>query len=217
MSQPGRIVNSHFSTHIAAWDRDYALRGRVWGGAVKDMPHLPDGEGLRVLELGCGDGKTLSAMRAGWQKVALDVSPQALILARKQVPDAFCILADACRMPIRSESFHAVFAFHVTGHLLAAERAALAGEAARVLLPGGRLFFRDFAEGDLRSGQGETVECGTFLRKNGIVTHFFREDEVAELFIGLKPESISVHRWWLRVKGSRQQRAEVQAVFIKMV
>jgi len=104
----------------------------------------------------------------------------------------------------------------VTGHLLAAERAALAGEAIRVLRPGGRLFFRDFAEGDLRSGQGETVECGTFLRKNGIVTHFFREDEVAELFTGLKTESISVHRWYLRVKGGSQQRAEVQAVFIKI-
>lgn len=206
--------NPHISIHIAAWDRDYALRGRVWGGAVRDMPILP--EASRILEMGCGDGKTLSAMSSSWQKVALDVSPQALILARRQVPDASCILADASCMPIRSESFHAVFAFHVTGHLLAAERASLAGEAARVLLPGGRLFFRDFAEGDLRAGQGETVESGTFLRKNGIITHFFREDEVAELFIGLKPESISVNRWWLRVKGERQQRSEVHAVFIKM-
>lgn len=201
------------SSYHRAWDRDYASRGRVWGGGVKDLPQLPVRS--RVLELGCGDGKTLAAMPCGWEKVALDVSPQALRLARRAGTDASFILADASSLPLANERFDAVFAFHVAGHLLAEPRAALAREALRVLKPGRRLFFRDFASDDMRAGLGEMVEPGTYLRKNGIITHFFREDEAEGLFSGLMPEAVATHRWRLRVRGEEMQRAEVQAVFRK--
>ena len=85
-----------------------------------DLPHLP--EGSAVLELGCGDGKTLSGMPGGWKIVALDISRQALQLSRRLLPDVELVLADACRLPLQSASFDAVFAFHVTGHLLAEGR-----------------------------------------------------------------------------------------------
>ncbi|MCX6676393.1 MAG: class I SAM-dependent methyltransferase [Methanothrix sp.] len=200
-------------THQKAWDKDYAGRGRLWGGAVLDLPLLP--EGSVVLELGCGDGKTLSALPDGWKIVALDVSPQALRLARRVRSDANLILADAGRLPLRVGSFDAVFAFHVTGHLLARERSALAREAARALVPGGRLFFRDFSDQDMRAGQGDEVEPGTFRRGSGILTHYFTENEVGELFSSLQPVSISTHRWKLRIKGEDLVRAEVVAVFLK--
>jgi ubiquinone/menaquinone biosynthesis C-methylase UbiE len=200
-------------SHLKAWDKDYASRGRLWGGAVMDLPLLP--EGSAVLELGCGNGKTLSAMPRDWKIVALDVSLQALQLARKIGRDVNHIQADASRLPLQGESFESVFAFHVTGHLLTAERRALASEAARVLLPGGRLFFRDFAAEDMRAGQGEEVETGTFRRGNGILTHYFAEDEVKELFCLLQPISIATHCWKMRVKGEDHLRAEVEAVFLK--
>ena len=171
--------------------------------------------GSRVLELGCGDGKTLAAMPCCWEKVALDVSLQALRLASRAGTDASFVLADASRLPLRSDRFDAVFAFHVAGHLLAEGRAALAREAVRVLRPRGRLFFRDFASDDMRAGLGEVVEPGTYLRKNGIITHFFHEDEAKGLFSGLMPEAVATHRWRLRVRGDEMQRAEVQAVFLK--
>jgi len=209
----------HFPTktlvdsHLKAWDKDYASRGRLWGGAVMDLPLLP--EGSVVLELGCGDGKTLSALPGGGKIVALDVSLEALHLARRVRTDANLILADASCLPLREKSFDAVFAFHVTGHLLAAGRRALAREAARALVPGGRLFFRDFSGQDMRAGQGEEVEQGTFLRGSGILTHYFTKSEVEELFCDLLPVSIGTHRWKLRIKGENLVRAEVEAVFLK--
>jgi SAM-dependent methyltransferase len=124
-------------------------------------------------------------------------------------------LADASCLPLQDGSFDAVFAFHVTGHLLAKGRSALASEAARVLAPGGRLFFRDFSKQDMRAGQGEEVEPGSFLRGGGILTHYFRESEVGELFCDLLPSSIGTHCWKLRVKGETHVRAEVEAVFLK--
>ncbi|MCK9441593.1 MAG: class I SAM-dependent methyltransferase [Methanothrix sp.] len=200
-------------SHLKAWDKDYASRGRLWGGGVKNLPILP--EGSSVLELGCGDGKTLSALPVDWKIVALDVSLEALHLARRVRADVFLIQADAGRLPLREESFDAVFAFHVTGHLLAADRHALAREAARVLAPGGQLFFRDFCEQDMRAGQGEEVEPGTFRRGSGILTHYFSESEVKEIFCDLRPASIGMRRWKLRVKGEPLVRAEVEAVFLK--
>jgi ubiquinone/menaquinone biosynthesis C-methylase UbiE len=200
-------------SHQNAWEKDYTSRGRLWGGGVKDLPVLP--EGSFVLELGCGDGKTLSALPGGCHVVGLDVSSQALYLARCVRADANLIMADAACLPLRRESFDAVFAFHVTGHLLASDRQTLAAEAARVLVPGGRLFFRDFCDQDMRAGQGVEVEPGTFRRGSGVLTHYFTEYEVKELFCSLQPASISTHCWKMRVKGEDHLRAEVEAVFFK--
>ena len=199
--------------HLQAWDRDYARRGRVWGGSVKDLPALPDGS--LVLEMGCGDGKTLSIMPASWRIAAVDISFQALLLARQARPDAGLLLADVCRLPFQSESFDAALAFHVAGHLFLDQRLALAKEAARVLRPGGRLFFRDFSREDMRMGQGEEVEEATFRRGSGIITHYFREDEVAAMFSGLEMDLIRTQRWSMRIRGEKLLRSEVEAVLAK--
>ena len=199
--------------HLQAWDRDYARRGRVWGGSVKDLPALPDGS--LVLEMGCGDGKTLSIMPASWRIAAVDISFKALLLARQGRPDAGLLLADVCRLPFQSESFDAALAFHVAGHLFLDQRLALAKEAARVLRPGGRLFFRDFSREDMRMGQGEEVEEATFRRGSGIITHYFREEEVAAMFSGLEMDLIRTQRWSMRIRGEKLLRSEVEAVLVK--
>ena len=199
--------------HLKAWDRDYARRGRVWGGAVRDLPVLPDGS--RVLEMGCGDGKTLAAMPASWRVTAMDSSRQALLLAARARQNACLVLADGCRLPLQPERFDAVFAFHVAGHLFLDQRLALGQEAARVLRPGGRLFFRDFSLGDMRMGQGEEVEKGTFRRRSGIITHYFEEGEVAAMFSGLKLSLIRTQIWRMRIKGDKMLRSEVEAVLVK--
>jgi SAM-dependent methyltransferase len=201
------------SDHLRAWDHDYIRRGRLWGGSARRLPSLPDGS--LVLEIGCGDGKTLAAMSASWKVAALDISPAALRLARLVKRDACLILADGCRLPLASERFDAVFAIHVAGHLFEAGRRLLAQEAARVLVPGGRLFFWDFSGEDMRSGLGDEVERGTFRRKSGIITHYSDESEVEDLFSELKLDFIGTRRWEMRIRGERMVRAEVEAVMVK--
>lgn len=204
---------------LKAWERDYRTRGRIWAGKTKGLPELS--EGSRVLELGCGDGKTVSFMPAHWRVVALDISISALRLARKSsnrciagpVPEF--MQADARALPIRSGSQDCVLAFHVAGHLQLEGRAPFAGEAARVLRTGGRLFFRDFSVEDMRAGKGEMIEPQTFLGKNGIITHFFAESELEGLFPGLRMEEAGTHRWTMQIRGEEIRRAEVWAVFLK--
>jgi SAM-dependent methyltransferase len=201
-------------SHVDAWDRDYCNKGRLWGGSAKDLPILP--RGSVVLEMGCGNGKTLASMPKDWRIAALDTSPEALRLCHISAPHADRILANACLLPFRKSCFDFVFAFHVTGHMLLPNREALAHEAARVLASGGKLFFREFGTEDMRSSQGEEVESSTFRRGNDILTHYFDESEVERLFYDLEPIMVSTHRWKLRVKGQDLTRSEVEGVFLKI-
>lgn len=203
-------------SHTNAWDKDYRSRGRLWGSATKCLPNLP--ESATVLELGCGSGKTLAAMSGrGWNVVAMDISVEAVKLSRTVVPNVSLILADARHLPFLNEAFDAVFAFHVTGHLPIEGRRIIASEATRVLRNGGKLFFREFGADDMRAGKGEEIEPCTFRRGEGVITHYFTEDEVAGLFPDLKPLSIQVHRWKMRVKGEDLMRSEIEAIFQNII
>jgi SAM-dependent methyltransferase len=70
-----------------AWETGYRTRGRIWGGSPGCIPPLPASG--RVLELGCGDGKTLSFLvssGAGTPPGAIDSTSSAGILTK--APDA---------------------------------------------------------------------------------------------------------------------------------
>ena len=49
--------------------------------------------------------------------------------------------------------------------------------------------FSGFLNRDFRYGQGNETEPGTFLRGNGIQTHYFTGQEVVDLFTGFCAES----------------------------
>jgi len=197
------------------WDDDYQRRGRLWGGSVPSLPRLP--RSSRILELGCGDGKTiLPLVKNGYSVTALDISPNAAVLCRDSCasPDQVRILvADARKNPFCNGSFDVINASHVTGHLSLEGRRQLAGEVTRLLAPGGTLYFRDFSVEDFRFGRGEQTEEGTFMRKNGIITHYFSGDEVRALFLRLTVNTVVQHRWEMRVRGTVFPRAEIVAEF----
>jgi hypothetical protein len=67
----------------------------------------------------------------------------------------------------------------------------------------------------MRMGLGAEVESGTFLRGEGILTHYFTELEVERLFCDIKLVNVNTHRWKLRIKGKDLMRSEVEAVFLK--
>jgi ubiquinone/menaquinone biosynthesis C-methylase UbiE len=199
------------------WEENYSSRGPLWGGAVHSLPVLPPD--ARVLELGCGNGKTLSVMnQRGWNVTGIDISPRAIQLARRVCPavqEINLAVADVRQMPFGVGAFDAVFAFHILGHLSAADRAAALKEICRVTRAGGRVFFRDFSTRDFRYGQGRETEPGTFLRGNGIRTHYFTMTEVTCLFTGFLTESADTSTWTMRVKGTKYERSEITAIFGK--
>ena len=199
------------------WDADYRQRGRLWGGCPPPLPLLP--QSSRVLELGCGDGRTVSALvQAGCQVTAIDISSRAAELCRNACMDrgiAEVLVASTLAVPFRPGSFDTIMASHIAGHLPDSDRAGLADEVFRLLVPGGRLYFRDFSVSDFRYGRGTEIGSGTFLRKTGVATHYFTADEVRNLFRALELLSSDEHRWEMRIRGIVHPRAEIAAVFQK--
>jgi SAM-dependent methyltransferase len=252
-----------------AWETGYRTRGRVWGGSPGLVPGFR-AEG-RVLELGCGDGKTLSYLvssgafrshlhtdpesgprssekdleagipgasgqgkremprgsdssstgltpgRVPGEVIGADFSREALRLCRGRAEFGSIrfVAADARCLPFRDGTFSLLLMIHVAGHATGQGREAMAREAARVLAPGGTVYFAGFARGDLREGKGTDVEPHTFLRKDGTITHYFTEDEVRRLFSMLRPTLVETKRWELRVRGVSHPRAEIHACFQK--
>ncbi len=195
------------------WDEDYRQRGRLYRGEVR-LPPIP--RGGRILDIGCGDGRTLQALGAhACTAVGIDTARSALALCRAgaREPAPVLALADAGSLPFRDGSFDQVLMFHVIGHGYSDDRHRLAAEAERVTARGGTVHLRVFSHEDLRAGSGEPVEDGSRLRRNGLLTHYFTEEEVGALFPSMLPVRIDTVRWHLRVRGERLPRAEVEAVF----
>jgi SAM-dependent methyltransferase len=199
------------------WDDDYQRRGRLWGGSAASLSGLSCSS--RILELGCGDGKTVSLLvQGGFFVTAVDFSCRAASLCQSRCRDperVRILVADVRQTPFRDESFDGIIASHTAGHLSLSGRRDLAREAFRLLSPGGVLYFRDFSAEDFRSGRGKETEPGTFLRNNGITTHYFTSEEVHTLFTGLAVRSFIQHRWEMRVRGTVLPRVEIVAEFYK--
>ena len=200
-----------------AWEEDYTRRGMLWGGVTPDLPDLPSRS--RVLEIGSGNGKTLRAMiQRGWDVTAIDFSPRAVTLSREIIRRAshgHIMVADARFPPFLNDSFDAVFAWHIIGHMYEPDREQITCTLPSILKPGGILIFSDFSTNDFRFGKGDETETATFRRGPGIITHYFNRDEVIDLFSKLAPVSISVHEWPMQVLGSILVRSEIHAIFTR--
>ncbi|KAF1078086.1 class I SAM-dependent methyltransferase [Methanogenium sp. MK-MG] len=198
------------------WENNYRQRGALWQGAATGIPSFSPG--TRVLETGCGNGKTLSTLcRDGCDATGCDIATSALGLARAAVPAACLVQADVRSLPFSDAAFDAVLAVHIIGALGEEDRCRAAAEFGRVLVPGGTLFFREFSVSDFRCGKGRPAEKNSFLRGDGVQTHYFTHPEVRSLF----PEEIwegdiQADRWEMRVRGVSYPREVFSGLFRKI-
>ncbi|MCE5295987.1 MAG: class I SAM-dependent methyltransferase [Euryarchaeota archaeon] len=172
------------------WESQYLKKGEVWRGR-SDLPFkIPKG---RVLELGCGNGKTVDALRsAGIEPICIDISRNALTECAKAAgPGAIVLVeADVTSLPFADGIFDSVVCFHLLEHLLIGERKKASMEIARVMRKGGRLYVQSFSVKDMRYGKGTEVEDDTYERGDGVRYHYFLDGELEELFDGFVPKEM---------------------------
>jgi len=201
----------------ASWEADYQKKGRLYGGSPRELPAFPSG--TRVLDLGCGDGKSLvSMLDSGWYVTATDFSPAAVSLARDAVGRSETVdyvVADASPLPFRDNSFEAVTAIHLLGHCVPEGLYHISREIDRVLQPGGSIYVVIFSQQDFRCGTGAEIGPAMYVRGNGILTRYFTEPEVTQIFPEYTVEMIEHIEWTLRIRGSEYPRSEVAALFSK--
>lgn len=191
MSEP--IENAQRSSTIDQrrfWEKAYLQEHPLWRGP-SDL-ELDNLRG-RVLEIGCGDGKTAMAIiEKGLSVVGLDASRAALSTSSRRIySDRLCLVqGNAIELPFKSKSFDSVTMVHFIDHLLATGRERAAKEIDRVLRPGGTIIGRFFSVDDIRCGKGKQIEPNTYLRGNGISVHYFIDEEILELFEGYLVEKM---------------------------
>ncbi|MFA5357856.1 MAG: class I SAM-dependent methyltransferase [archaeon] len=192
------------------WNEHYRKHGDSWRGVSKINADL---KGKKVLEIGCGSGKTLSSIisKAPKKIVAIDFSETAVAIAKPKFFDkAEVIRAECTKLPFKNKSFDAIFCTHVLGALVAKDRIKCASEMRRVLAKDGTIFFEDFAKGDLRE-KGTEIEKNTFQKKNGIIQHFFTKKEVLGIFKQFENAAVLKKSVNLRLGKRKVKRAEIIA------
>jgi SAM-dependent methyltransferase len=137
------------------------LQRRLWdadpeGWALYSEPHnvplftaVLDAAGVgaatRLLDVGCGTGRTLQlAAERGAILTGIDIAPGLLGIAAGRLPDADLRLGDLQVLPFANDSFDAVTG--INAFQFAVDPLAAIADAARVLVPGGRLAIGMFAE-----------------------------------------------------------------------
>ncbi len=140
------------------WNSFYRANGRAWRGSCRLPPGL--GAGGRALDAGCGSGKSAcSLLDMGFEVFGVDSSEEAVGLCRRRFGDrAEFVKADVLALPFPDGFFDAAAAVHLLEHLPDGDLGGAFSELRRVLRPGGALFVRDFAPGDLRSGPRENSD-----------------------------------------------------------
>jgi SAM-dependent methyltransferase len=109
------------------------------------------GDGTRVLDVACGSGFAAAlAAERGATVAGVDITPPLLAIARERVPDGDFREAGMDALPFPDGSFDVVTG--VNGFQFALDPAVALREAARVLVPGGRLAAATFAEPERNQG-----------------------------------------------------------------
>lgn len=108
-----------------------------------DQPRASSGISRRVLDLACGAGRHLEALRKhGLCPVGLDLSAPLLAEARALSPDVLLLRGDMRKLPFATDAFHVITSFFTSFGYFETEREdrQVMREIRRVVEPGGFLF-----------------------------------------------------------------------------
>lgn len=156
------------------WDNFYGRKPRAWRGSG-NVPDLNLSEGSRILDAGCGNGKTCSRLiEFGFDVTGMDFSPNAIESCSEIYGNkAVFITGDCLKMPFPEDTFDGIYAVHITEHFDDSEAETFSSECFRILKPDGRLFVRSFSPDDMRSGNPV---------REGIRYRYRRPEEITALF-----------------------------------
>jgi len=202
-----------------AWQRLYSKHGMQYGGSgdISALSAVLD-RNMTVLDVGCGDGKTTEILSGLCEVVGCDFSKEALVSLRShRDPDRAVNLVE-CELnslPFESEKFDAISCVHALSHLLEPDRRIAVRSLSRVLKPRGHIFIEVFGLGDFRCGEGRQVEPQSYLRGNGIVTHYFSLGELPALFKNLEKVSETRHSRRITYGAVAGRRETIRALLRK--
>jgi ArsR family transcriptional regulator len=180
-----RVRKENFEQHGGADARERQLvPGRSWAAWARAIGQLLPP--LRVADLGCGDGYlTIEASRWASRVIAVDRSPAMLdrarqLARRRHVTNVTWRRGEIERLPLRDASVDVALLSQALHH--AEDPARALSEAARIVVPGGRVLVLDLREHDQEWVREELGD-----RWRG-----FSDEELAKLLEGAGLTHVSV-------------------------
>lgn len=145
------------------WDDFYRKNPRPWRGNNK----IPLDGPCRALDIGCGNGKTISTLlNAGCTVSGVDFSSVAIeSCERNYGQSCTLVVSDATDIPFEDGSFDLVTLVHILENLDDVQTGKVADEVGRLLVPGGKVFVRTFSKDDMRTGKKETGQIAYHPRE----------------------------------------------------
>ena len=200
-----------------AWSTEYEKKGRLWGNAPSITPPPFPSASLDshvCLDLGAGDGKcfrSICSIGSHITILAVDFSNDALRLCPQNIER---ICADAVQLPFHAKTIDRIYAHHVLGHIPVEARSRAVAEILRIAKPGAMIWVVVFERGDFRAGMGDIcAEEYTYIRGNGIMTHYFTKDEILQLFSCFTLVYIKHHQWSMKIRGKSYPRSMIEGLF----
>ena len=178
------------------WDEFYSKNRTAWRGNTT-VPIRVTG---KALDLGCGNGKTVSTLiDGGFEVTGIDFSETAIQQCRERFPRAEFVVGSIDKLPFPDSTFDFVTAVHVLEHLDDAQLSTTVGEVSRVLKDGGFVFIRSFTGRDMRSEKRSDSD---------IFYRFYEVEDIVDAFKGFSVVSAELKEERTRF-GTLRSRAEV--------
>lgn len=153
------------------WDDFYKRNPRPWRGNNK----IPVDGPCNALDIGCGNGKTISTLLdAGCTVTGIDFSTVAIESCERSYGGR-CTLAvsDATSIPFDDCSFDLITLVHIMENLDDEQAVNVAEEVERLLVPGGKVFIRTFSKDDMRTEKKESGQISYHPREPEDIRHIF--------------------------------------------
>ncbi len=194
------------------WHRGMREIGAALLGGRLDAP------GLRVCDAGCGTGGVLRWVlerNGGAHAAGVDISSEAVGLARARVPEAHLRVAPMSDLPFEDASFDLVTTNDVVQHVPERHLEASARELRRLLAPGGALLVRtnggrrlerardDWRRYDSGSLRGWLEEAGLYVER---VTHANLAGSAWAALRGAEPHAPTEERHGIPAAAGSRER-----------
>ncbi len=176
-----------YDTIAQDWDRDHKA-DEWWKAEIERyLAHVPTG--AHILDLGCGPGHKSAFFAArGYEVMGVDLSPQMIEIARRDVKNVMFEVLDMYELPVISRTFDSVFACASMLHIPKKDIVHILLSIAAILNPHGTCYVsvKEQREGN---PEEETTREDDYGYEYSRFFSYFTESELREGFerAGMRP------------------------------
>lgn len=168
------------------WNNRFINEGYIWGvqpsKTVNDAKRLFALNDVRtILVPGAGYGRNTKILSDTFQVDAIEISPEAILLARQWDSRSYFIEGSIFEISF-IKRYDSIYCYDLLHLFTKDERIRLIETCIQQLNEDGLYYFTCFSNEDESFGMGKEIEENTFEYKKGKVSHFFDEEDLISHF-----------------------------------